>query len=109
MSFVNRPYIGLTAKTRQHIAAIFPDDQEIVADLLLKECGANLPFLENADPVRLERYRFAALRLSRGDLSKLDIVIELAKRDWRDLLVAAGFGEDTEAHLRWNPQLDGAQ
>ncbi len=50
-----------------------------------------------------ERFRFAALRLSNGDLRKLEQAVELAKRDWRDLLMAAGFGEDVTAHERWRP------
>jgi len=29
--------------------------------------------------------------------------IELAKADWRDLLMAAGFGEDVRAHEFWIP------
>jgi hypothetical protein len=29
--------------------------------------------------------------------------IEGAHIDWRDTLMAAGFGEDIHAHLKWNP------
>ena len=29
--------------------------------------------------------------------------IELAQADWRDVLMASRFGEDVEAHNRWNP------
>jgi hypothetical protein len=35
----------------------------------------------------------AALQLSGGDRAKLDAAIQLAKTDWRDLLVAAGFAD----------------
>ena len=47
---------------------------------------------------------FAALKLSGGDLGELRSAIRLAKADWRDLLVAAGFAEDVGAHKRWLPE-----
>ncbi len=59
---------------------------------MFEQCGNNLPFLENVDE-RIERFQFAALKLSEGKLSELDRAIALAKADWRDLLMAAGFGE----------------
>lgn len=93
----------LTPRTREYIALMFPAAQVEAADLLLHECGSNLPFLADADALALERYRFAALRLSGGRLDKLKSAIELAKTDWRDLLMAADFGNDAEAHLKWTP------
>ena len=50
----------------------------------------------------LERVRLAALKCSDGDLAKLDAAIALANRDFRDLLMAAGFSDPT-AHLDWRP------
>jgi hypothetical protein len=38
-------------------------------------------------------------------LPALQRAIELAKADWRDLLVAAGFAEDIHAHEHWSPRL----
>jgi len=38
--------------------------------------------------------------LSEGDLSKLRSAVDLANVDWRDLLMAADFG-DPSAHLLW--------
>ena len=94
----------LSKKTQQHVATLFPPNtRDSAADLLLHQCGNNLPFLEKCDEVQLERFRFAALKLSCGDLQKLKKAIELAKQDWRDLIVAAGFGE-VDAHKRWSPR-----
>jgi hypothetical protein len=73
---------------------------------LLHECGNNLPFQETSDPITLERFRFAALRLSGGDLDALRKAIDIAKQDWRDLLMAAGFGHDPAAHRTWDPTTD---
>ena len=36
-------------------------------------------------------------------MAELQKAIELAKTDWRDLLMSAGFGEDIHAHERWFP------
>jgi hypothetical protein len=55
------------------------------------------------DPSGFDRIRFAVLKLSRGDLEQLGREIDGAHHDWRDTLVAAGFGDDIHAHLRWNP------
>ena len=34
-------------------------------------------------------------------MDKLYDAIALAQTDWRDLLVAAGFGDDVQAHKDW--------
>jgi hypothetical protein len=78
-----------------------PEERAEAAALLVEECGNNLPGLEKYHEVALERFRFAALKLSRGELTKLYEAVELAQADWRDLLVAAGFGEDIHAHRAW--------
>jgi len=51
----------------------------------------------------LERFRFAALKLSRGRMDKLADAVRLANKDWRDLLVAAGFADSVDAHKDWKP------
>jgi hypothetical protein len=72
--------------------------------LLAEECGRALPLVgKDATPVSLERIRYAALRVSGGDLERLHQAVKLAQLDWRDLLMAAGFG-DVGAHLSWSPR-----
>jgi hypothetical protein len=44
---------------------------------------------------------FRPLKLSNGNFEKLRQAVDLAKIDWRDLLVAAGFANDVEAHKKW--------
>jgi hypothetical protein len=90
---------SLTETTRTRIQQLFaPDHHHVVARLLESECGNNLPFLEHADAQTLERYHLAALALSRGSLEGLREAIELAKLDWRDLLVAASKVELQDIH-----------
>jgi hypothetical protein len=77
-----------------------------VVDVLVHQCGNNLPFCESGTPTSLERIRFAVLKLSDGDVTKLVSAVHHAQIDWRDVLVWAGFGNDTSAHLRWWPDID---
>jgi hypothetical protein len=97
----------LSPKTVEHIDSLFqPGCREEVAELLMHQCGTNLPFLQKIDEFELERVRFAALKLSAGDLEKLREAIKLAQADWRDLLMAAGFEHDVNAHKAWSPIRD---
>ena len=66
-----------------------------------------LPFLQKLDAIGLERFRFAALKVCGGRMDRLRDAVELAKRDWRDLLMAAGFGNSIHAHEQWMPQRQG--
>ena len=94
----------LSQETERRIAALFPaSSRGEVSELLIIHCGNNLPFCDNDDELQLERIRFSALKLSAGNIDKLKDAIKLAKTDWRDLLVAAGFADDTTAHKRWIP------
>ena len=95
----------LTARTQRLVRMIFPQSSSEVETLLAKECGQNLPFCENSTPESLERIRFAVLKLSNGDLTKFEEAFNFAKRDWRDVLVWAGFGNDLDAHKKWADQL----
>jgi hypothetical protein len=95
----------LSPEAEKRIDLLFlPDRREEVRMLLQDECGNNLPFLENLDATALDRFRFAALKLSGGNLEALKKAIQLAKRDWRDLLVAADFANDIYAHKAWVPE-----
>lgn len=101
--------VPLSPQTRLRLAAIFaPSDREVAAALLAGRCANDLPLSVDATPESLERVRFAVLKLSHGDLEQMRRMIELAETDWRDVLVAADFADDVEAHLRWWPD-DGAR
>lgn len=99
------PGVPLSEQTLRRVEILFPveDDRRAAAEMLVNECGSNLPFCEDATPQSAERLRFAALKLSGGNLARLREAVELAKIDWRDLLMGAGFGSDVNAHKRWMP------
>ncbi|TMJ50913.1 MAG: hypothetical protein E6G85_16625 [Alphaproteobacteria bacterium] len=91
----------MTTGIGQRIAILFrPNDIQLVSSLLTDECGPSL----TKYPELLERIRFAVLKLSHGDLNALQQAIDLAKSDWRDALVAAGFADDIKAHESWWPE-----
>jgi hypothetical protein len=92
----------LSPRTQQLVKKLFPAAKQVdVTRWLTNECGQNLPFHKNTDEYGLERIRFAALKISHGDALKLLEAIELAKRDWRDLLMWAGCGYSLSAHEEW--------
>lgn len=97
--------IELSEATIERINALFPVElRKEVEERLKEECADNIAFYEDSNPCRMERIRFSVLKLSKGNMEKLAKAIELAQTDWRDLFMAAGFGEDTEAHKHWNPK-----
>jgi len=96
------PPLKLSPATEERLKRVFaPEQWPEAARLLMEECGNNLPFCQEMDEFRMERIRFAVLKLAAGDLDKLRKWIKDAQRDWRDTLMDAGFGEDVTAHLRW--------
>ena len=100
--------MNLTQETMQRLEFLFAAESRDEAALLLdRECSNNLPFLDTATPAELQRFHFAALKVSGGNLGRLREAIELAKQDWRDLLVAAGFANSCDAHLHWQPRKRG--
>lgn len=71
-----------------------PDDREQARELI-----------EVAEwPREHERCQIAAIKCSDGRIDRLVSAIDQASIDYRDLLMAAGFGHDTTAHLRWTPE-----
>jgi hypothetical protein len=59
------------------------------------------PWSVEAMSLFAERIRAAAIRVAEGRLDRLDAAIDLAGRDWRDLLIAAGL-----AHGDWADVMD---
>lgn len=100
---------GLSEKTWEIVQCLFPPElQPHARDILSEECGNNLPFCEAEDEHKLERVRFAALKLSEGNLNQLRSAVEHAKVDGRDVLMWAGFGHSVTAHKEWAQLIKGA-
>jgi hypothetical protein len=82
--------VGLTPALIAGIERQFPTSQhEEVTHLLDRSCGRTLPFFREATAEKLEHLRLCALKVGAGDLARLRRAVELANRDWRDLIMAA--------------------
>jgi hypothetical protein len=72
--------------------------------LLVEECGTNVPGCAKWPAWRIDRIRFAELRTSDRTIEGLKRAIDLGNRDFRDLLMSAGFGDTVSSHLLWMPE-----
>ena len=78
-------------------------DRESIIEMLVEECSAERLHTTSVDAV--ERIQLAVLKLSNGEVDKFLAAAELAQLDWRDVLVASGFGSDLKAHLIWADEI----
>ena len=96
----------LSPRTKELVDAIFPaENVKDAIHWLEDECGNAIPFCENNDEFQMERIRFAAIKLSNGNIDFLLKAIDEAKIDWRDLFMAAGFGYKISAHEKWAEEI----
>jgi hypothetical protein len=92
----------LTHDTERLVELDFPsEDRAAATELLEMRCGEDLPLIGSTSPEAIERIRFAVLKLSHGSIEELPRHIAIACTDWRDALVAAGFGHQVLAHRVW--------
>ena len=92
----------LSPHTRQLVEVFFSSkDRSEASHWLEEECGNTLPSCGQQNEYGMERSRFAAIQLSKGDLHKLLDAIDEARMDCRDVLMAADFGFDVNAHEEW--------
>ena len=94
--------VSLSAATMEKVHKLFAQhDWPEVIRLLETECSDNLPLYHDIqEPHRFERIQFAVLKLSQGDLPHLTRAVVSAEKDWRGVLMAAGFGS-LDAHTHW--------
>lgn len=78
-----------------------PGDRAEAETLLERECGASQLFIDAKDRETILRVHCAVLKLSAGSLPALREAIRVAREDWRDSLVGAGFGHRVLAHREW--------
>ena len=89
-------------KLQHRLEQLFaPDDRAEAETLLERECGAGQLFIDAKDRETILRVRCAVLKLSAGSLPALREAVRVAREDWRDSLVSAGFGHRVLAHREW--------
>ena len=95
----------LSPDTKNLVHALFKSREALeVCGILENECGTEALSCGGWSPQQMERIRFAVLRLTIENTMSLDSAIELAQKDWRDLLMVAGFGNELNAHSTWAAQ-----
>lgn len=82
---------ALSPLTTERLNTLFPPEHRPEASRLLAALTED------------ELLHCAALKCSDGNLEQLRQAISLAQTDFRDLLMAAGFGRTLDSHLRWRP------
>jgi hypothetical protein len=96
--------VPLSPQARLRLDRVFPPAARAEAERLLVEgCGPNLPGGEKWTSFGIDRIRFAAMKTSGGTVEGLKQAIDLGKRDYRDLLMSAGFGYTFTSYLMWMP------
>jgi len=104
------PVVPLSELTRSQVRAVFDSDDGAAATAMLEaRCGAGLPLVKPEWTRLIDRIRAATIKLSGGDIERLRLAIDSANVDWRDVLVAAGFANDLEAHVTWSRSLPDAR
>jgi len=79
--------VPLSPNVEKAIERLFPDEnKEEVARLLIEECADNMPNSKNQDAYQLEDIRFRVLMISEGDVKKLYKAVQMANRDFRDVV-----------------------
>lgn len=96
----------LSQNTKDLVHALYKSREALeVCDILENECGTEALSCEGWSPAQMERIRFSVLKLAKENTMSLDSAIELAQKDWRDLLMAAGFGNELNAHEKWAAEI----
>ena len=87
----------LSERTEKIIKVLFEEElQDEVRNAFFEKLFIPLRKIEVS-----ERICFAALKYSKGELDRLFIALEEGSKDYRDLLVAAYFASDLNAHEKW--------
>ena len=94
--------LQLTEDTKNVVELLFPSDQaEEMKKRLQDELSNGLVFAAYSTAESRERIWLAVVKSCKETLNPWNTWFELAKTDWRDLLMAADFGHDTTAHIKW--------
>lgn len=100
---------SLTPAILERLNLLFPGKERLQAANAIARLGAYSSRRHSGDPTALERICFAVLKLSNGNLNELKEWIDVARQDFRDVLMAAGFARDIEAHRSWFPRGPGLE
>jgi hypothetical protein len=98
--------LELTTDTKRVAEALFSsEDAERMKERLRTETADKSAFHAFNTAESRERIWLAIIKMCKETLDPWDEWFDLAKSDWRDLLMAADFGRDTKAHVKWKQKV----
>ena len=108
---------NLSFETQRRVDMMYPPEQReevtrllgLLAETLREQATRILGSETRASTSENERIQFAALKVSNGDVDVLKKAIKLGQFDYRELLIAAGFGWNSSKHKSWLPKGMGPQ
>ncbi len=102
--------LALSDRAREVLGRLFEEPKRSkMAARLVDEASENIPFCEKSTSSQMDRIRFSIMKLVGEDGMSEDSAFELAKGDWRDLFMSAGFGDSATAHEVWFDKLMASQ
>ena len=94
--------IPLSNNTKKALEILLDDAIRVrVEKRLVAETSEEIPMWHEFTPKGLERIRFSVIKLIAANPKNENIAFNHAKKDWRDLFMAAGFGGSATEHERW--------
>ncbi len=94
--------LPLTKKVNKLLELLF--EEPLLSKLARRleiEAAENIPFHNNSKSADMDRIRFSILKVIATNVDSEENAFDLAKTDWRDLFVAAGFADDANEHKNW--------
>ena len=95
------------SKRSQRVAAVLFTEARLsqITNRLITEASENIPFHEQSSSSDMVRIRFSIMKLASVPGADDDAIFDLAKTDWRDLFMAAGFAYSADEHHKWYKSL----
>ena len=94
--------LPLTKRVKRALDVLFDEPMRSnLAKRLETEAAENIPFHDKSKSAEMDRIRFSLIKIIGENGVSEDSAFELAKTDWRDLFMAAGFGCSANEHNNW--------
>jgi hypothetical protein len=94
--------IPLSDRTKRLTEILLEEPERTrISQRLANEAAEDTPMWHDFSPEGMERIHFSILKLIAQHPNNENIAFNHARYDWRDLFMAAGFGEDINEHDNW--------
>ena len=94
--------IPLSDRTRRLAEILLQEpERSRISQRLVDEAAEDTPMWHDFSPEGMDKIRFSILRLIAQHPKNENIAFNHARYDWRDLFMAAGFGEEYNKHINF--------